>query len=64
MDKAKKKASGGSGPATRKGKAKTEKPKTPSLIRYEELLKEMEALNLPPTDIVGDEKRLRALEGY
>jgi len=43
---------------------RSKKPKTPSLIRYEELLKRMEALNLPPMDIVADEKRLRALEGF
>ena len=50
--------------AKRKGKAATAKPKTPSLIRFEELLERMKALNLPPTDIVADEKRIRALEGY
>ena len=48
----------------RNGKATVEKPMTPSLLRYEEMLKRMEALNLPPMDLAAEERRIRAAEGF
>jgi hypothetical protein len=64
MAKASKKKNGELPPEKRRGKASVEKPLTASQIRYLELLKRMEELDLPPTDIVGDERKIRALEGY
>ena len=62
MKKSKKKNELESG--KRIGRAVVNKNKPLGLQRYEELLKRMEALNLPPMDITADEKKLRAMEGY
>ena len=62
MKKSKKKNELESG--KRIGRAVANKNKPLGLQRYEELLKRMEALNLPPMDTVAEEKRIRAIEGY
>ena len=62
MKKSKKKNEPESG--KRIGRAVANKNKPLGLQRYEELLKRMEALNLPPMDTVAEEKRIRAIEGY
>lgn len=51
-------------PSAANGKVTQRKKKTPGLLRYEQLLKQVEALNLPPMDTVAEEKRIRALEGF
>ncbi len=64
MAKASKKKSDPDFGGKRKGKSVGTKQLTPAARHYLELLKRVEALNLPPLDTISEERHIRELEGF